>query len=121
MHWRHIKLRNPLRPRSQTLLETILAKEAEKKKTAKQEQKKLEKDRDISLARLERREAIWPRLKRFLRRMAPADFWEKLPAGMVEGMTEQEAAVVTAEEGEDEVVLEGREGTDDEEEEDDEI
>ncbi|CAO2648751.1 Nn.00g097000.m01.CDS01 [Neocucurbitaria sp. VM-36] len=106
MHWRHIKIRNPLRQRTLTFRETLLAKEAEEKKAAEKESKKLERERRISLARLEGREGIWPRLKRFVRSLAPTDFWEKLPVEVVEAAGQAAEGYESEEEAEEQVVVE---------------
>ncbi|KAJ4370752.1 hypothetical protein N0V83_005274 [Neocucurbitaria cava] len=81
MHWRHIKIRSPLKQRTQTFRETLLAKGAEEKKAAEQEEKKVEGERRKSLARLEGREGLWPRLKRLWRKKAPFRSWGRLSAG----------------------------------------
>jgi hypothetical protein len=69
MHWRHIEIRNPLRPRTPTFFESLLAKEKEEKEGLEKETRRVERARRKSLARIENREAIWPRMKRFFRRL----------------------------------------------------
>lgn len=101
MHWRHIKFRNPLRPRTLTFRETLLAKEAAEEKSVAKEKIKVERNRRASLACLEGREAVWPRLTRFLRRIARADI-PKSPFEDEDDFSEDQAAAIYG--GEDLVV-----------------
>ncbi|KAH7391707.1 hypothetical protein BKA66DRAFT_439508 [Pyrenochaeta sp. MPI-SDFR-AT-0127] len=91
MHWRHIKLRNPLRPRTLTYREALLAKEAADKRAEEEEKKEVEKHRSGSLARLERREPIWPQLKRLFGSFVYMGF-RKMPLLEEERLSEVRAA-----------------------------
>ena len=82
MHWRHIEIRNPLRPRTPTFFESLLAKEREEKERLEKERIRVEKARRKSLARIENREAIWPRMKRFFRRLGRKNVENFLIKGM---------------------------------------
>ncbi|KAL6709651.1 hypothetical protein ACN47E_001079 [Coniothyrium glycines] len=71
MHWRHIELRNPLRPRTPTFLESLLAKEAEEKKQAEKEQKALEKARRKEEDEKKGVKRIWSLTRGIIRRLKP--------------------------------------------------
>ena len=93
MHWRHIKIRNPLKPRTRTLRETLIAGDAAKQMAAEKEEKRLERERRASLARLENREGPWSRTKRILRGISRRIYPRSLPKGMMEAMGDQAAAM----------------------------
>lgn len=62
MHWRHIEVRNPLRPRTPTFFETLLAKEAQEKRAAELEKKRAEKAQRKAARNSGRASSVWHNL-----------------------------------------------------------